>query len=107
MKKLAVYGGGCVLAAIGALGLGGAAAGASTVAVPVPGVGEVGLIADNAQGGTEDCVAAQLDSEPGQPLGACVIDATTPVGSNVTAIAVMEGGTTTYVSLNPFGISSS
>lgn len=106
MKKLTVLGSGCVLAAIGALGLGGAA-GASTVAVPVPGVGQVGVVSESGSSGVEDCLAAQLDSEPSQPIALCGFDATTPLGQNVTGVAVSEGGQTTYVTLNPFGISSS
>lgn len=106
MRKLVVFSSGCVLAALGAFGLGGAA-GAGTVAVPIPGVGQVGLIADNGAGGDEDCVAAQLDAEPSQPVGVCGVDASTPLGQNVTAIVLMEGGVTTYVSLNPPGISQS
>lgn len=98
--------GGCALATIGALGLGGAA-GASTsiTTVPVPGVGQVYVI--SAAPGIFDCVGVQLNSSPSQPLGACYIDTTNVVGTPVNVIVLQEGGVTTYISLNPPGVSQS
>jgi hypothetical protein len=106
MKKLVGLGTGCALAVLGALGLG-SVAGASTVAVPIPGVGQVGVVSQSGSSGTVDCLAAQLNSAPSQPIGVCAFDATTPFGQNVTGIAVMEGGTTTDILLNPLGIQTS
>jgi hypothetical protein len=98
--------GGSVLAMMVTLGTGGVA-GATTVAVPIPSVGEVGVVTDNGPSGTEDCLAAQLDAVPAGPIGVCYVNAITPVGSNVAAIIVQHAGSSTIIGLNPFGLSSS
>lgn len=97
---------GSALAAMITLGIGGVA-GAGTVAVPIPSVGQVGVITENGPSGTEDCLAAQLDAEPAGPLAVCYVNANTPTGSNVAAIIVQHFGSSTIISLNPLGVESS
>ena len=98
--------GGSVLAMMATFGIG-AVAGATTVAVPIPSVGQIGVSTDNGPSGTEDCLAAQLDAIPAGPIALCYVNAVTPVGSDVEAIIVQHAGSSTTISLNPFGISSS